>query len=77
MILTLKCCCLSLILKKFQKKSCVNAEVNFVEFAVVKEVKSECVKSEVSEAVYTTAIFRMLTSQFAQNFLQLFFKNYI
>jgi len=33
-ILTLKCCCLSLILKKFQKKSCVSAEANFVGSAV-------------------------------------------
>jgi len=34
-ILTSKCCCLSLILKKFQKKSCVSAEVNFVGFTVM------------------------------------------
>jgi len=33
-ILTSKCCCLSLILKKFQKKSCVSAEANFVGSAV-------------------------------------------
>ncbi len=34
MILTSKCCCLSLILKKFQKKSCVSAGANFVGSAV-------------------------------------------
>jgi len=35
-ILTSKCCCLSLILKKFQKKSCVSAGANFVGSAVHK-----------------------------------------